>query len=155
MSFEGRIMKTVIEQTRSRICAVAFGAACLIAAAGCGRSAPAPVKSRPSPPATQQSGSLLPPIDLPQPSQRLGTAVVVVVDTAGSMGQAVRDHAGAQRPKHEIARTALKRIIEVTDGWHKQHADAPLFLGIMSFAGLSSNVLPVGPFDAAKAEAAV
>jgi len=127
-------------------------------AIGCGGSAPAPVTRvppGPSAPPTPPSGSLLPHINLPQPAQRLGTAVVVLIDTSGSMAQTVRDHAGQQRPKHEIARTALKRIIEVTDEWHKQHADSTLNLGIISFSGLCANVLPMGPFDAGPAESAV
>jgi hypothetical protein len=135
---------------------VVWSVFCLAMATGCGSSAPPPMPhTASSPPVRQSSGTLLPPIDLPQPSQRLGTAVVVVIDTSGSMSQTVRDHAGQQRPKHEIARAALRRIIEVTDDWHKKHSDATLSLGIMNFSGVCSNVLPMGPFDAQQAKSAV
>jgi hypothetical protein len=121
---------------------------------GCGKNepqityAPASVPPRPAAP-------LLPAIELPQPSQRLGTAVVVLIDTSGSMVQLVPDERGQQRPKHELARAALARIVQVTDDWHKAHAESPLFLGTVSFSGVCRTVLPVGPFDAAAAQAAV
>ncbi|MFN0052436.1 MAG: vWA domain-containing protein [Planctomycetales bacterium] len=129
----------------------------LATALGCGNSAPAP---RPNPPTattipSPPTGQQVPPIELPQPAQRLGTAVVVLVDTSPSMAQAVNDHAGRLRPKSELAREALQRIMEVTDVWHQQHADAPLYLGLISFAGACATTLPVGPFDAAQARAAL
>ena len=130
-----------------------FAAACLITATGCGGSASAPLvpaKSAPAPTTARVA-----PIELPQPAQKLGTAVVLLIDISPSMAQPVSDHAGHQRPKNEIAREALQRIIRVTDDWHKQHADTTLYLGITHFDRACSTVLPTGPFDAAKAAAAV
>jgi Mg-chelatase subunit ChlD len=127
----------------------------LASAAGCGRSAPAPVTASPGPPPRPQAAQALPHIDLPQPAQRLGTAVVLLVDISPSMAQNVPDHAGRQRPKNDIAREALQRVMRVTEDWHKQHADQTLELGIVQFDRSCTVILPTGPFDAAKAHAAV
>lgn len=132
----------------------------LIVLAGCGKAPPSVSRSAPSPTtappvAAWPAESLLPKIELPQADQRLGTAIVVVVDTSGSMSQKVRDHEGAPHPKHEIAQTALRRIVEVTDAWKKGHTESPLYLGILSFSSHSSTVLPIGPFDATAAKSAV
>ena len=127
----------------------------LASAAGCGRSAPAPVTSSPGPPPQPQSAQPVPHIDLPQPAQRLGTAVVLLVDISPSMAQSVPDHAGRQRPKNDIAREALQRVMRVTEDWHKQHADQTLELGIVQFDRACTTILPIGPFDAVKAHAAV
>lgn len=133
--------------------ALAITVACGVATSGCGRAAPV---SGPAPTSSIKvtKSNLLPPIELPQPSQRLGTAIVIVVDTSGSMEQPVRDHAGHQRPKHEIAREALRKIILFTDAWHQKHMETPLFLGIESFSSVTSESLKIGPFDPSKASEA-
>src|SRR5262245_33449544 len=123
---------------------VIFAILCGLSLSGCGR-APAPPTPRAS--VATSATAILPPIELPQPSQRLGTAVVVLVDTSGSMAQPVADHSGRQRPKHEIARDALKHIVEITEAWHRQHQDTNLFLGVINFSGVTAAVLPMGPFD--------
>jgi hypothetical protein len=132
-----------------------MGAACLAAAAGCGSSAPPPPPRSASPPAVTTTAASLPPIELPQPSQKLGTAVVLLIDVSPSMAQTVPDHAGHKRPKSEIAREAVQRIIQVTDDWHRKHADTTLYLGMTHFNRACSTILPIGPFDAAAARVAV
>jgi len=125
---------------------------------GCGRHHPPQPKSArqsSSTGAKPSAASLLPTIELPSPSQRLGTAVVILVDTSGSMLQTVRDHSQHQRPKHEIARDALQQIIKTTTDWKAKHTDAPLFVGITSFSSAPREVLPIGPFAAAKASQSV
>ena len=98
---------------------------------------------------------LIRPIELPAPTQRLGTAVAILIDTSGSMAQSVADGSGRQRPKNEIARTALARIIEVSEKWHAQHRDSNLFLGVTGFSGRCSTILPMAPFDANQAQETV
>jgi hypothetical protein len=133
----------------------------LIALSGCGRapdrapSAPAPAARPHTGAAASPAESLLPPIDLPKADQRLGTAVVVVVDTSGSMSQKVDGPDKTRQHKNEVAQAALRRIIDVTEGWRQKHVDSPLFMGILSFSSHCTTVLPVGPFDAAEATAAV
>ena len=55
---------------------------------------------------------------------------MILVDTSGSMSQPVNDRGGKQRPKYEIAREALDRIIEHTAEWKKAHPDRTLQMGI-------------------------
>lgn len=134
---------------------IAFG----LAIAGCGRAKPVaipPVSTTSSTSNTHsKSSNLLPHIDLPEPSQRLGTAVVILIDTSGSMEQTVRDHAGKARPKNVIAGEALQKIIQVTEAWQVKHTETPLFLGISSFSSVTSQVLRIGPFDSQSATEAV
>jgi Mg-chelatase subunit ChlD len=139
---------------RFRHPAVGAGLCLLLAAAGCGRRADhatAPA-GRPAPPAGASGVS---PIDLPAAAARPGIAVVILVDTSGSMGQRVRDRAGRQRPKHEIAREALERIIDQTARWKAKHPDRTLQLGIAHFSSSVRELLPAGDFDADKARAAL
>src|SRR5262245_23730986 len=116
--------------------APALGLALL--ALGCGRqgSVTVTVPARPAP-----AASGLHPIDLPKADVRPGAAVVLLIDTSGSMNQSVRDRAGKQRPKYEIAREALERIIEHTAAWKKAHPDRPLQLGIYHFSSSVAQVL--------------
>jgi Mg-chelatase subunit ChlD len=129
-----------------------FGLSLLLVTLGCGKSQ-SPVRKL-APLRTEPVTSSFH-IDLPQTETRLGTAVVVLVDTSGSMEQPVRDQAGQLRPKYEIAREALERIVEHTAGWKKQHPDANLQIGIFHFASTVSEVLPVSAFDVAKVRAAL
>lgn len=138
-----------------RMIILALSAVWLATAAGCGRAAPPPPARTASTAPAPSAGAPVPPIDLPQPAQKLGTAVVLLIDISPSMAQAVPDHAGHKRPKHDIAREALQRIVRVTDDWHKQHTETTLYLGIVQFDRACSTSLPMAPFDAIKAQAAV
>ncbi len=124
-------------------------------AAGCGRDPLRDAKTKTSSPPGTPGFSVPWTIDLPQVEPRAGTAVAILIDTSGSMGQSVRDADGQQRPKHEIAREALRRIIEYTGGWKKDHADRLLYLGICNFSSSVAPVLPMAEFDQAKAEASL
>lgn len=121
---------------------------------GCGR-APAPVLTPPHPATAPPAPSVLGPIALPHAPQRPGTAVVVLIDTSGSMGQKVRDASGRERPKHDVARDALAHVVQVTEAWHSAHPTTNLQLGIVNFSGVTTTVLPMGPFDAAAAREAI
>lgn len=94
-------------------------------------------------------------LPLPQGDQRLCTGVVILVDTSGSMANAVPGADGASRPKHEIARAALERIVQYTGQWRKSNPDRALNLAIYNFSSSPSAVLPMGEFDLATSEAAV
>lgn len=122
-------------------------------AAGCGDSSTAP---KPGPPQPAKGPGPAPHhIDLPKAEPRAGTAVVILIDTSGSMAQEVPDGKGKQRRKSEIAKEALKGIVDYTSQWKKSHAGSHLELGIFNFSSRVKEVLPIGEFDAAKAEAAV
>jgi Mg-chelatase subunit ChlD len=124
------------------------------AAAGCGEA-----QSPPKPTMTAVAGPSIVKgahhVDLPDVASHSGTAVVILVDTSGSMAQAVPDAHGKARPKNEIARDALNGIVNFTSEWKKKHADANLQLAIFNFSSRVNEVLPMGEFDAKKAEAAV
>lgn len=122
---------------------------------GCGRAAPPPNAWVPPPSEQQRDIHLIPPIELAQPSQRLGTAIVVLIDTSGSMSQPVADLVGREQPKNVIAREALSQIIKVTADWQRAHKDSTLYMGIINFAGETSTVLPMTPFNAEQARAAI
>jgi Mg-chelatase subunit ChlD len=94
-------------------------------------------------------------VDLPKVEARPGTAVAILIDTSGSMDQAVPDQQGKKRPKFEIAREALDRIIQQTGQWKKSHPDQTLEMGLYRFSSTVDTVLAMGDFDQAKARAAV
>jgi len=103
------------------------------------RVTPAPVAVAPRPHAV---------IPLPETEQRLCTAVAILVDTSGSMRDAVQDHDGRPRPKSDIAKEALARILEHTSQWQQANPDRVLQIGVSSFSSSVSPVLPMAPFDA-------
>jgi uncharacterized protein YegL len=92
----------------------------------------------------------------PQPTVAIdpqgGTAVVILVDTSGSM----KDPPGSGGPpKFQTANEALDRIVARTADWKQGHADKRLQLALYHFASGSHVVLPMGEFDATKAKDAV
>ena len=65
-------------------------------------------------------------IDLPKADQRLGTAVVVLLDTSGSMAQSVPDKTGRPRPKEDMGRESLESIINSSRTFLAKHPDRVL-----------------------------
>lgn len=94
-------------------------------------------------------------VELPQREPRLCTAVVILLDTSGSMAQTVRDRAGKTRQKQVIAREALGGIIDHTEEWAQKHPDVKLDVGILQFSSDVSILLPLAPFNAQKAKEAL
>jgi Mg-chelatase subunit ChlD len=94
-------------------------------------------------------------MELPAADQGLCTGVVILIDTSGSMAQTVRDRDGRKRPKHEIARDALRRIVDFTGTWSAAHRDRPLQLGVFRFSSSASPVLPMGAFNQSTAASAI
>jgi uncharacterized protein YegL len=94
-------------------------------------------------------------LDLFKAEPRQGTAVVILVDTSGSMSQAVKDRGGQTRPKDQIARDALESIVQNTAEWKKEHAKANLQLAIYNFSSSVHEVLPMGEFEPGKVRAAL
>jgi len=134
---------------------LSLGISLCVAGAGCSKAAPKPVPKQSVP--AQRPVPFHPPytIELPKADQRLGTAVVVLLDTSGSMNESVRDRSGGLRPKHEIAREALEGILDYTNQWKQKKPDRVLELGIYRFSSSAHEVLPIGPFDFAKLQAAL
>ncbi|MDM8005879.1 MAG: vWA domain-containing protein [Phycisphaerae bacterium] len=120
---------------------------------GCDRSPTPGSQNGPVPPMNAEVATHL--IPLPQADQRLCTAVVILVDTSGSMNEAVVDRQGVKRPKYLIARDALNEIIDYTGQWEKTHTDRVLEMALFNFSSSPSPVLRMGRFDPAQAQQAL
>ena len=138
------------KSARLAVVALAFGLAML----GCGKDSSRHGKG-PGSPSTKNVAPGPYQIDLFKADPREGTAVVILVDTSGSMRQSVSDRGGQKRPKNEIAKNALAQILEHTNKWKKEHPQANLQMGIYNFSSLVNEVLPMGDFDETKAKAAL
>ncbi len=135
----------------SVLLAAAVGAFAAMLLAGCEQSPPPSGAATNSHSPAPVAGA----IDLPKVDQRLCTAVVLLIDTSGSMSQSVRDRGGAEQPKYLIARRALDRIVDHTTNWKKTHSDRVLQLAIWHFSSAVHEVLPMGVFDGGAAKSAV
>jgi len=94
-------------------------------------------------------------VDAPRVEPRLCTAVAILLDSSTSMNQSVRGSDGVERPKHEIAREALERIIDQTAAQVKKRPDLSLELGIFEFSSSIEEILPMARFEQEKARAAL
>lgn len=94
-------------------------------------------------------------ISLPDAEQRVCTAVVILIDTSGSMEQRVRDSSGGQQQKYILAQEALRRIVDYTAQWQKSHPDRILNVGIYRFSSSPIQILPMAEFRPEQANAAV
>lgn len=124
--------------------------AALVAALGCGRA------SKPRIAVDGRPGSTgVAPVELAKVDAQPGVAVIVLVDTSGSMAQKVPDATGQMRPKNELAREALERIVAQTEAWKVKKPDQTMKMGVTLFASSVRDLLPIGDFDAAKAREAL
>jgi len=133
-------------RSRFLLAVVSFGS---IIVFGCGRSAPPASAPRVGGPSAVpvKGGPSLHHIDLPTAETKPGTAIAILIDTSGSMDWKVKDKDGSPRPKHEIARSALERIVDFTGNWKTKNPDKPLYVGIYSFSSSVRPVLLMAPFD--------
>lgn len=123
--------------------------------AGCVRQPSTPPVKNPSPSLEKRTEFGITPIELPQGEQKPGAAVVILVDTSGSMEHLVMDKERKARPKYLIAREALDSIVQHTAQWKKANPMKQMQMGIYHFSSNVGPVLPLGEFDVAKARAAV
>ncbi len=134
-------------------------ALCLL---GCGRAQPMPNKGptrdagkQATIPIQRRSSTSERSIDLPQVDQKPGTAVVLLVDTSGSMKVAVDDGSGGKKPKNEFATTVMGQVVDTTDAYLKQNPVVHLEFGLFSFSSSVNECLKIGPFDRQAAEAGI
>ena len=140
---------------RPLLLAGVIGGVCLMATqSACDQSSPPTNRPHSTNHVQSEVKPRKPHYDLPQSDQRLCTAVALLIDTSGSMAQAVADRSGEQQPKHAIARSALERIVEYTRQWQQEHPDRTLQLGIYWFSSSPAPILPMAEFDAGRAQAA-
>lgn len=138
-----------------------FGVALILAvgaAKGCGSSEPPSSTVSTAIPVTNPIQDMLQQGN-PAPAQE-GIAAVILVDTSGSMGDAVPDADGNRKPKIKIAQQAAMNLVNQFDGYAREHPDQKILLGIYEFsqrAGLPSArpVVNLGPPNPAAASAAI
>ena len=90
----------------------------IVLVCGCSAKGSVSVSSKPSKPQLRMDQEI-----------KAGTAVVVLVDTSGSMA-----HSAGGKPKSESAKLALASIVEQADKWKQAHPDKHLEMGIISFS---------------------
>jgi len=140
-------------QLARRAIVASLAPALMFSSTGCDHS---PGSSSPAPSGSSEAAERGEPvIDLPTADQRLCTAVVILIDTSGSMSQDVPDRGGERRPKHVIARDALSRIVEYTTKWSAEHRDRVLQLGMFSFSSSATPILGTSVFDESTARRAL
>lgn len=82
-----------------------------------------------------------------------GVAVGIVLDTSGSMRDAVPDASGRPAPKHAIANRALQAVIKRLAAARQPEGPAPrpVAAGLVVFRqGRAATAVPFGPFDETK-----
>jgi hypothetical protein len=93
------------------------------------------------------------------PPQREGIAAAILVDVSGSMDDRIEDEDGRKERKIEIARRAARDLVDQFAKYAEAHPGEPVLLGLYEFSERSGAdcrpVLPMGPPDRARAEAAL
>jgi Mg-chelatase subunit ChlD len=115
-------------------------------------------EERPAPPVARQQPADAPPrnpieeiltSDPPVERRLEGTAVMVLVDSSGSMADSVLDAKGEPRPKITIARRCVLSLVRQAEQFAKKNTAVPVQLGILEFSSRehepsSRQVLPLG-----------
>jgi len=82
----------------------------------------------------------------PEVPETFGTAVVVVLDTSGSMKNAA---SGDRIAKSAVARDAIRTVLEVTGDFVAKNPDRVVKVGLIHFADTAHRCLPIGPYSSA------
>lgn len=101
---------------------------------------------------------LAPPADLPAPVD--GIAAAILVDTSGSMKEAVSDVSGAPVAKIVVARRSVLAVLGQFEEFARRNPEKKLLVGVYEFSSRDDpdwcrEVIPPGPPDAAAAADAV
>jgi hypothetical protein len=93
------------------------------------------------------------------PAQREGIAAAILVDVSGSMNDRVEGQDGREERKIVIARRAARDLVDQFAKYAEAHPGEPVVLGLYEFSERSGAdcrpVMPMGPPDLARAEAAL
>lgn len=73
-----------------------------------------------------------------------GAAIVILVDTSGSMADPAP---GDNRPKSDVAREALKGVLAATDEFARRRPGYPIDVAIFGFNSLPWEALTMRPYD--------
>lgn len=111
------------------------------------RSGPADVVDTPRDP-----GDTIPSKYVATVDEGLGASIALLLDVSGSMRDKTK---GDKRPKYEVAREALRNILETTDEFVARQPDFPINVGLYTFASNVTTVVPVGKYNRSQLEAAL
>ena len=89
-----------------------------------------------------------------------GIAAAIVIDVSGSMRDKVAGEGGREERKIEIARRAARDLVEQFARYADEHKNETVLLGIYEFSERTGEpdtrtIIPMGPPDRARADAAV
>ena len=82
----------------------------------------------------------------------VGVAIDILLDNSGSMRETV---AGDERPKHEVAREAIQRMLDATDSALARRPDYPVRIALHVFSSDVDEVLPMQPYNRDSVRAAL
>ena len=78
-----------------------------------------------------------------------GVAIAIVLDTSGSMREAVRDGKGGRSPKYEIGNRALRSVVGKIEQFATNGPQRTVQAGLFTFSGEGAReVVKFGKFDA-------
>ena len=78
-----------------------------------------------------------------------GVAIAIVLDTSGSMREAVRDGKGGKSPKYEIGNRALRSVVGKIEQFATNGPQRTVQAGLFTFSGEGAReVVKFGKFDA-------
>ncbi len=80
----------------------------------------------------------------PTVSETFGAAVVILLDTSGSMGEPVP---GASRTKDSVARRAIESMLRATEEFTKAHPQRRVRVALMHFSGTVSVDLSISDYS--------
>ena len=93
------------------------------------------------------------------PTRKDGIAAAILIDTSGSMGDPVLDADGLRKPKIDIARRCVLKVVKQAEGFAKEQPGTPLLLGIYEFSvrggSLCRNIVPLQAPNTATADKAL
>ena len=97
---------------------------------------------------------------LPAGQRREGIAAAILIDTSGSMKDAVNDARGGRLPKIQIAQRAALDLIGQVAAFAREHPDKTVMLGNYEFSQRRDSssvrtVVKLGPPNASEAESAI
>jgi hypothetical protein len=94
------------------------------------------------------------------PVRQEGIAVAILLDTSGSMQEAVEGSDKNPKPKIKVAQDALLRVLQQFSDFGKKHPDQKLLVGLYDFSGRRNQpscrqVVKLGPPDVAAARSLI
>lgn len=98
--------------------------------------------------------------DAPAAEAREGLAAAIAIDVSGSMDDRVTGEDGRRARKIDVARRAARDLIEQFAAYADAHPGEPVLVGVYEFSRRDGEpdarpVIPMGPPDRARAEAAL